>query len=75
MRVDDEGNEIMVTVKEKEQTEMVQASKPSRAELLDMLDEMRKRIEELPQQAAFVPITHADFNSLLLLLSAIFRSD
>ena len=76
MRVDDEGNEVMVTVKEKEQIETLpQASKPSRKELLDMLDELRNRIETLPQHAMLSPITHADFTSLLLLLSAIFRSD
>jgi hypothetical protein len=77
MRVDDEGNEIIVTVKEKEEVEAIveQTSTPSKEELLQMLDELRHRIDTLPQHAMLSPITHADFNSLLLLLSAIFRSD
>lgn len=48
---------------------------PDKKELLDMLDEMQKRIENLPQGALYSPITHADFCSLLMLLSAILRSD
>ena len=75
LRIDDEGKEITVIVKEKEQKEMEISSKPSRKELLEMLDELRTRIEGLPQEALFAPVTHADFISLLLLLSAIFRSD
>lgn len=51
------------------------ASKPSRIELIEMLEEMSNRIESLPQEALYAPITHADFCSLLLLLSAILRAD
>jgi hypothetical protein len=49
--------------------------KITRKELLEMLDEIIKRFEDLPQHAMITPITHSDFCSLLLLLSAIFRSD
>jgi hypothetical protein len=49
--------------------------KPTRKEMLDMLDEIIKRFEDLPQHAMLSPISHSDFCSLLLLLSAIFRSD
>lgn len=51
-----------------------ESSKPTKQEMLDMLDEMIKRIEDLPQQALYTPITHADFCSLLLLLSGILRA-
>lgn len=75
MRVDEDGNEIVVTVKDKEEMPTSSPSqKPSKEELLNMLDELRIRIEGLPQEAMLTPITHADFFSLLLLLSAILRS-
>jgi len=75
--VDDEGNEIIPT-RAKEETIVESSSettKPSKNELLDMLDAMRKNIEEMPPAALYSPITHADFCALLILLSELFRSD
>jgi hypothetical protein len=46
----------------------------SRRELLSMLDEMKKHIDDLPQHAQFAPVTHADWSALLGLLSLLFRS-
>lgn len=77
LRVDDNGHEIEVTVQEKEDvSDSVphQAIDIKKADLLKMLDEMRKRYEELPTAALFAPITHADLASLLMLLSAIFKT-
>lgn len=71
VRVDEEGNEIVVTVKPKEEITHV----PTKIEMLDMLDQMIKSIEALPQQAMITPITHYDFVSALLLLSSILRED
>lgn len=48
---------------------------PNKKELLDMLLEMIKNIENLPQHVMSSPITHYDFCSLLILLSALFRTD
>jgi len=64
LRVDDEGNEIVVTVKEKEE-------KPNKKELLDMLQEMIIRIEGLPPAAMLTPISHYDFYAGLILLKSI----
>jgi hypothetical protein len=77
LRVDEEGNEIIVTLKEKEMAleQMKEYPKITKKELIDMLDEMRKNIENLPQHAMLTPITHADFCSLLILLSSILHSD
>src|SRR5260221_11915794 len=76
LRVDDQGNEIVVKVQEKEPTkEMEYIHKPTKKEMLDMLDEMIKNIENLPQHAMLLPITHADHCSLLILLSAILRAE
>lgn len=49
--------------------------RPSKKELVDMLDEMVKNIEGLPLYAMTSPISHYDHCALLILLSSIFKSD
>ena len=49
--------------------------KPSRKELLEMLDATIQNIESLPPQALYSPITHSDFWAALILLSSILKSD
>ena len=49
--------------------------KPKKQQLLEMLDEMIKSYENLPQSALIMPITGYDLSSVLLLLSAILRSE
>lgn len=49
--------------------------KPSKKELIDMLDEMNVNIEKLPPYALSSPISNLDMSALLILLSAIFRSE
>lgn len=88
LRVDDECNEIIVKVQEKENLskydiadrepyptdeEYSNSNKPTKKEMLSILDDMIKSYENLPQHAMLNPITHADFCSLLLLLSSILR--
>ncbi len=77
LRVDDEGNEIILKVKEKQEiqdpTEINQ--KPTKEDLLRILDDMYKKIDELPTHAKICPISHYDFGSLLSLLSLILRCD
>lgn len=53
---------------------MEEFKKPSKKELIDMLDEMNTNIEKLPPHALLTPINHYDFSALLILLSAIFKS-
>ena len=65
-RVDDEDNIIVPTIKEKTPT-------PTRDDLINVLDEMIKRIEDMPQNAMVVSINHYDFVSLLMLLSSLFK--
>jgi hypothetical protein len=77
LRVDDNGNEIVVKVTngDKETQEVTESpSKPTRAELLRMLDDMISNIERLPQHALMGPINHYDHVSSLILLSSILRS-
>ncbi len=75
LRVDDDGNEIVVKVKEKEDVNPLYIeTKPTKKELLDMLDEMIKSYDNLPGNAMLTPVTHYDLASSLLLLSSILRA-
>ena len=84
LRLDDEGNEIVVRVIEKPDAHEEQKKDHkenfdtppviTKKELLDMLDTMGKNIEKLPQAAMSLPITHADHYSLIILLSSIFKA-
>lgn len=78
IRIDDQGNEIIVTVKDREEVEQKQEGKSgklSREELLGMLKIQIENIEKLPQEALSSPICHYDYVSGLLLLLAIFKSE
>jgi hypothetical protein len=79
LRVDDEGNEIVVTFKKidddksKDKTE----SKPiyTKKDLLDMLEEQIKSIDNLPSHALHSFVTNSDLQAVLVLLLAILRAD
>lgn len=73
LRVDDNGNTIVVTVKDKEGLNPM--SKPSKEDIRGLLSEMIKNYENLPQQAMTTGISHYDYLSLLLLLEAILAAD
>lgn len=49
--------------------------KPTKKELLQMLEEMIKNIENLPPHAMLTPVNHYDLFSSLLLVLSIFRAD
>ena len=51
------------------------SNKPTKKELIDMLDEMNANIEKMPRYALSSPVSNLDLSALLILLSAIFRSD
>ena len=80
LRVDDEGNEIVVTVKNSDSKTVPDTSfsdetpKLSRKDLIAMLDEMSASIEKLPTQAYTSPVTQIDLCSLITLLSSIFKT-
>ena len=78
LRVDDEGNEIIPKVidKEPETIEVTDEPKPpSRQDKIDMLKSMADNIERLPQNAMTLPITHYDHLSLILLIHSILESN
>lgn len=47
---------------------------PKKEELIDMLDQMIKTYENLPQHALHQPVSYYDHLSLLLLMSSILRA-
>jgi hypothetical protein len=76
LRVDDLGNEIVVTVKDEENLDVkrLYIDKPTREDKLKMLDEMIKSYENLPSHALQAPITGYDLTSALLLVRSLFAS-
>lgn len=52
-----------------------EAPKPSRKELIEMLENMCRSYENLPSQAMTANINYYDFYSLLMLLSTLFKSE
>lgn len=62
-----------------DQIQKVQADlilpKPDKNEILSRLDELIKRIDDLPQEARYAPINHADFASLLTILASFLRAN
>lgn len=84
LRVDDEGNEIIVTVKDKSTEQPIGEErtvapktqlKTSKKDVLELLQEIIKNYERLPTQAMYAPISHADLLSVLFVLSAWFKVD
>lgn len=87
LRVDDEGNIVVPKVKddvkplyidkwpEENESHGIIHEKLKISEAIKMFDDIRATIESLPQAAMAQPVTHYDLLSLLLVLSAIFRSE
>jgi hypothetical protein len=73
LRVDDQGNEIVVKVQET--IDVIPNEKPTKKDLLVMLDEMIKSYERLPSHAMSNPISHYDFCGALILIQSILTSD
>jgi len=75
LRVDEQGNEIIVKVIEaNSDVKPLYKEKLSREDKLKMLDEMIKSYEDLPIHAINSPVTNYDLLSSLLLISSIFKS-
>lgn len=75
LRIDDDGKEIPIKTSQKPVETVVVETKPSKADLIDMLDEMIKTYEGLPSNALSSPVTHYDVLSVLLIVSALFKTD
>ena len=64
LRIDDEGNEITVTVKDKHDKEY----------MLKMLSDFLQKIEEMPSAAMYSSVNHYDLYTALTLVYAIFKA-
>lgn len=80
LRVDDEGNVIVPTFKEKEPEiesvkpiETIVTKEDKRKLLIDAVEEMIKAVEGLPQNAMTTPVTQYDYASLLLMFSSMLK--
>jgi len=71
MRVDDLNNEIVVRVKDEDET---LKKNPNKQELLKMLDDMVEVYERLPEHAMGQSITNFEMSAALLLIASIFKS-
>lgn len=80
LRIDDEGHEVLVTFKEDKESheEQKQEEPPKKATRQDLLNEFERlvqNIEQLPEQALTLPISHYDLYSFMLILSHILRAE
>lgn len=75
LRIDDEGNEIIIKVRDpSEMAGLPKAAALSYEDLVNMLEEQCNKIVDLPIDAALSSVNHTDFASLMMLLVGIFRS-
>lgn len=77
LRIDDEGNEIVPVIKGSEEAieeEEHYNVKPTKKELVEMLDQMIESIEKLPDHAKMSGINHYDYCALMMLLAQIFKN-
>lgn len=80
LRIDDDGKEIPVQVKQKSGNETenqaipIHHNKPNIEDLIGMLNEMNKTFDDLPPHAQFGSVTQCDLNASLLLIEQIIKS-
>lgn len=72
LRVDDQGNEIIVKVKDVKQLDT--STKSSKEDLLFALEETIKSYDNLPTEARYAPVNHSDLLVVLRLLSSLLRT-
>lgn len=78
LRVDDQDNEIVVKVADEPVSnpdQLEEERKPTKTEKLQMLEDMMKGYENLPQNAFHSAATNADLYSVLLLLYSILKEE
>lgn len=78
-KADMEINTLNKLDKEKEteskKNDQAQYAQPQKKHIIGMLDNMIREYDQLPQHAMNAPISHYDFLSLLLLISALAKDD
>lgn len=78
LRVDENGNEIIVKVKDSPETEPTNDKETptmSRDDKIDMLEAMVKNLENLPNAAMSQSINHYDMYTFMILVLAILKDE
>jgi hypothetical protein len=78
LRVDDEGNEIIVRVESKSDDVKrlyIENTTPTKKDLLMMLEDMHQCYQKLPEVAKQAYVTNYDLESVLGLVLSIFRAE
>lgn len=76
LRVDDEGNEIQIKLKNDDQVKPLYNEKIStKKELISRIEDVIASIESLPNHAMSSPLTHWDYINLLQLIKDIFKAE
>jgi len=78
LRVDDQGNEIVITVKDSSDGNESKDKEPptmTRADKIEMLEAMVKNIENLPKAAMTQSINHYDMFSFMVIILAILKEE
>jgi len=73
LSIHDDDSEHPVKIVEKDEIKESIDQKPTRDELIQMLDSMEDAMHRLPPEAMTQPITHYDFASLIVLVSSILK--
>lgn len=75
LRVDDNDCEVVVKIQTLKEADLpIHPYKPDCKDLLAILDQMIADIDRLPRHAMTAPITNMEYQSLLMLLSAYFKT-
>lgn len=76
LRLDEQGNEVIVKITEKEVMVKIpeESAQTQLREALEALETLVEHYQELPAQALYAPVTHADLGVVLSLLSLIMRT-
>lgn len=79
LRIDDQGNVIVPKMKQKDEVDVkplyTENEKPTKQDLIKILEDMIKNIENLPEHAMTQSVNQYDLMSLMMILVSIFKSD
>ena len=73
LRVDENGNEIIVKVQQDDNNEVKSFDAPSKEELTSTIEHLIKNIEDLPDHAKYTTLNQYDMYSLLLIMKSMIK--
>lgn len=76
LRIDDQGNEVVVKVKDSVEVSASNDKEPpimTTDDKIEMLEAMIKNVESLPQKAMLAPVNHYDLCTYMILILSILK--